>query len=178
MITTETGLLEYLDASGIPYTRIEHPPVYTCAEAAQYRAGAAQQGLETQVVETKNLFLRAEARAGVERQFYLVMTACEKRLDLKALGQSIGAAKLHFATEAQLMDALGLTPGSVTVLALVNDAARRVSLLVDQVYWPAQAYLCHPLVNTATLVIEHESLVRFFALTGHEPRALTMPGPG
>ncbi len=74
------------------------------------------------------------------------------------------------------MDALGLTPGSVTVLALVNDPGHRVRLLVDQDYWPSEAYLCHPLVNTATLVIEHEDLVRFFELTGHSPEVVQMPG--
>ncbi len=72
------------------------------------------------------------------------------------------------------MDALGLTPGAVTVLALVNDPARRVSLLVDADYWPSAEYLCHPLVNTATLVLNHESLLRFFELTGHEVRVIKM----
>ncbi len=164
MITTESALLDYLDSHAIPYTRSEHPPVYTCEEAALYRGAAPG-------VDTKNLFLRDEAR-----RFYLVMTACEKRLDLKALGQATGAARLHFASEEQLLDVLGLTPGSVTVLALVNDPQNRVTLLVDADYWPADAYLCHPLVNTATLVLEHAGLIRFFELTGHTPRVVAMPG--
>ncbi len=164
MITTESALLDYLDAHAIPYTRAEHPPVYTCEEAALYRGAAPG-------VDTKNLFLRDGAR-----RFYLVMTACEKRLDLKALGQSIGAPKLHFGSEEQLMDVLGLAPGSVTVLALVNDPQNRVKLLVDADYWPADAYLCHPLVNTATLAMDRAGLERFFELTGHTPRAVTMPG--
>ncbi len=164
MITTESALLAYLNSHAIPYTRSEHPPVYTCEEAALYRGPAPG-------VDTKNLFLRDGAR-----RFYLVMTACEKRLDMKALGQSIGAAKLHFASEEQLLDVLGLTPGAVTVLALVNDPHNRVTLLVDADYWPADAYLCHPLVNTATLVLEHAGLMRFFALTGHAPRVVAMPG--
>ncbi len=168
MITTEPDLLKFLEVHGIRYTRTEHPPVYTCEEAAQYRS--AMPG-----VETKNLFLRAESRAGSERGFYLVMTACEKRLDLKELGRAIGASKLHFASEEQLLEALGLTPGSVTVLALVNDPEHRVTLLVDADYWPASAYLCHPLVNTATLVLEHADLTRFFELTGHVPQVVRMP---
>ncbi len=165
-IITESAILEYLNAETIPYTRIEHPPVYTCEEAAQFRP-------PTPGVETKNLFLRDE-----KRSFYLVMTACEKRLDLKGLGRAIGAQKLHFASEDQLLDVLGLTPGSVTVLALVNDADHRVQLLVDSDYWPADAYLCHPMVNTATLTIDHASLTRFFELTGHQPRVIEMPARG
>jgi Ala-tRNA(Pro) deacylase len=168
MITTEPALLDFLDAHGIHYTRIEHPPVYTCAEAAQFR-------LELPGVETKNLFLRAESRSGMERHFYLVMTACEKRLDLKELARAIGAARLQFASEEQLLDALGLTPGSVTMLALVNDPDHQVKLLIDEDYWPAGVYLCHPLVNTATLVLDHAELVHFLDLTGHEPQVVAMP---
>ena len=162
-ITTEPALLNYLAAQAIPYSRMAHPPVYTCEEAAQYRPPMPG-------VETKNLFLRDE-----KHHFYLVMTACEKRLDLKALGQTVCAQKLHFASEAQLLHALGLTPGAVTVLALVNDVQHRVELLVDGEYWPAAAYLCHPMVNTATLTLNHASLLRFFALTGHAPRVVEMP---
>lgn len=161
---SEPDLLAYLDEHDVVYTRSEHPPVYTCEEAAQYRS--AMPG-----VETKNLFLRDE-----KRNFFLVMTACAKRLDLKGLGQSIDAPKLHFASPEQLMDVLGLAPGSVTVLALVNDLDRKVILLVDQEYWPSEAYLCHPLVNTATLVLEHSALARFLDSTGHVPHVVTMPG--
>ena len=171
MITNETGLLEYLFTHGIEYTRIEHPPVYSCADAAQYRS-------DIPGLDSKNLFLWAQAKPGAPVSYYLVMTACEKRLNLKALGQAVGAAKLHFASEAQLMEMLGLTPGAVTLLALVNDTALRVSLLVDADYWPSAAYWCHPLVNTATLVLEHDPLVRFLELTGHTPRVITMPGLG
>jgi Ala-tRNA(Pro) deacylase len=162
-ITDEPALLAALAAHAIPYTRITHPPVYTCAEAAQYRPPVPG-------VDTKNLFLRDE-----KQHFYLVMTACEKRLDLKALGKALGGEKLHFGSEAQLFEALGLTPGAVTVLALINDPAWRVQLLVDADYWPADAYLCHPMVNTATLVLDYASLLRFFALTGHAPQVVQIP---
>lgn len=169
MITTETDLIDYLDVHSIQYTRMEHPPVYSCADAALYRPNMP--GLET-----KNLFLWAGAKAGAPVLFYLVMTACEKRLDLKALGQALGTTKLHFASPEQLMETLHLAPGAVTVLALVNDLEHRVSLLVDADYWPSTAYWCHPLVNTATLVLNHDELARFFELTGHVPRVVAMPG--
>lgn len=163
IIDSETGLLALLDARGIAYSRCEHPPVYTCEEAAVYRAALPG-------VETKNLFLRDE-----KHRYYLVMTACAKRLNLKALSIAAGAPKLHFAEPADLLDVLGLTPGSVTVLALVNDPNHRVRLLVDADYWPAEAYLCHPLVNTATLTLSHAALLRFFELTGHDPQPVVMP---
>ena len=65
----------------------------------------------------------------------------------------------------------------MTVLALVNDPEHQVALLVDAEYWPAPAYLCHPLVNTATLVLEHEALLRFLSITGHEPRPTDIQRP-
>ncbi len=163
-ITDQHTLLQYLDTHGIAYTRSEHPPVYTCEEAAQFRPPAP--GLDT-----KNLFLRDE-----NHRFLLVMTACEKRLNLKALGAALGVKKLHFASEEQLMDHLGLTPGAVTVLALVNDPESRVDLVVDAQYYPAETYLCHPLVNTATLALGHAALEKFFECTGHVPKVVAIPG--
>lgn len=163
-ITGEQELLAALDARGIDYARSEHPPVYTCDEAAQYRPPMPG-------VDTKNLFLRDE-----KRHFFLIMTACEKRLDMKALGRGIGTSKLHFASEEDLLEILGLTPGAVSVLALINDETHQVELLVDNDYWPEENYLCHPLVNTATLVLSREALERFLALTGHTPRVVEMPG--
>lgn len=162
-IVGEQALLDFLDRAGVVYWRIEHPAVFTCEEASRYRPDAP--GLET-----KNLFLRDE-----RGDFYLVMTDCAKRLDLKNLGRQAGAPKLQFGTPAQLDDCLGLTPGSVTVFGLVNDLARRVELLVDAEFWPAAAYLCHPLVNTSTLVLDHASLARFLHLTGHIPRVVEVP---
>lgn len=164
MITAETELLQFLDAHGVAYTRFEHPPVFTCAEAARFRPALGG-------VEIKNLFLRDE-----RDRFYLLMTACEKRVNFKALAEELGTARLKFGSQPQLLDALGLTPGSVTVLALVNDLAGKVTLLVDTNYWPARAYLFHPMVNTATLVIAHDALLRFLSAAGHSPRLVTAPG--
>ena len=163
-ITDQNTMLQFLDRHGIAYTCSEHPPVYTCEEAEKFRPPAP--GLDT-----KNLFLRDEAH-----RYLLVMTACEKRLNLKALGAALGVKKLHFASEQQLMERLGLTPGAVTVLALVNDPEGRVELVVDAEYYPAETYLCHPLVNTATLALSHAALTRFFEITGHAPRVVEMAG--
>ena len=155
MIYTETLLLEFLDAQNIPYQRVEHPPVYTCEEAERLRP-------RLPAVSTKNLFLRDK-----QGTLYLVVTACEKKLDLKRLGQQLGAAKLHFASEEKLQDLLGLTRGSVTVLGLINDADHRVQLWVDAEIWQQASFLCHPLVNTATLLLSKASLERFFQISGH-----------
>lgn len=166
----ETDLLAYLDRHGIAYQRVEHPPVFTCEEAKRYRPPLPAIG-------TKNLFLRDTAG-----HFFLALTACEKQLDLKKLRDQIGVwqagwgKKLHFGSPGQLMDTLGVTPGAVTILGLANDLARRVHLLVDSQYWSEDYYLCHPLVNTATLVLAKDALLRFCEVTGHQPVVIAMAG--
>ena len=155
MIQAEAEFLEFLDAQQILYQRVEHPPVYTCEEAERLRP-------KLPAVSTKNLFLRD--KHGI---LYLVVTACEKKLDLKRLGQQLGASKLHFASEDKLQEALGLTRGAVTVLGLINDADHRVQLWVDAEIWRQESFLCHPLVNTATLLLSKASLEGFFAISGH-----------
>jgi Ala-tRNA(Pro) deacylase len=162
--SSEYILLGFLQMHGIEYTRVDHPPVYTCEEARMFR-------LDSPGLETKNLFLRDE-----RHHFYLVMTDCGKRLDLKALGRKIDAPKLQFGSPEQLFEILGLTPGAVTVLGLINDPGQRVELLVDAEFWPAAAYLCHPMVNTATLVLDHANLVHFLEITGHPAKIVEMTG--
>ena len=156
MITSEAEFLRYLDSNGISYQRITHPAVFTCEQAERFRP-------KTEGVSTKNLFLADKKQVN----FFLVMVACEKRLDIRQLRQQLGGAKLHFGSEARLLEFLGVTPGAVTVMGLVNDAEQRVALFVDSQIWDQQYFLCHPLVNTATLVLAKPDLVRFFELTGH-----------
>ena len=162
MLNTEAQLLEFLDAQKITYQRVEHPPVYTCEEAERLRP-------KLSAVSTKNLFLRD--RRGT---FYLLMTACEKKLDLKRVQNLIGASKLHFASEEMLSELLNLTRGSVTVLGLINDTDHRVQLWIDAEIWRQDNFLCHPLVNTATLLLSKSSLERFFELCGHEVNLIDM----
>ena len=159
----ENELLAYLQSQGIEYQYVPHPPVYTCDQAEALRP-------DLPGVSTKNLFLRDE-----KKRFYLVMTACEKRLDLKGLGRSLGAPKLQFGDEQRLREMLGVTPGAVTVLGLVNDPDCQVKLVVDEDVWQGEYFMCHPLVNTATLLLRRAELQRFFELSGHAPQVCAVP---
>ena len=67
-----------------------------------------------------------------------------------------------------------MTPGSVTVLGLLNDTGRAVELFVDAEVWHTSRWRCHPLVNTSTLVLSRDDVERFFAHTGHVPRVVTL----
>ena len=158
MIGSEQEFLRFLDANGFAYRRVEHPAVFTCAEAEAHRP-------DLEAVSTKNLFL-CDKKA---RRFFLAVTSCEKTVDLDALSVQLGVAYLRFGSEENLLRLLGVTRGAVTMMGLANDTERVVELWIDAQIWKGETFLSHPLVNTATLVIAKPELERFFALTGHTP---------
>ena len=159
MIITEKDFLEFMDANGFVYERLEHPAVFTCAEADLHHAGV-------EAVSTKNLFL-CDKKA---RRFFLAVTACEKTVKLDELTSQLGVAHLRFGSEENLMRLLGVTRGSVTMMGLANDTEHAIELWIDDEIWRGEQFLCHPLVNTATLILSKAELQRFFALTGHAPK--------
>jgi Ala-tRNA(Pro) deacylase len=71
---------------------------------------------------------------------------------------------------------LGITPGSVSLLALINDTAHAVELVIDRRLWESDAVHAHPLVNHATMVLPHAQLERLLEATGHRARVITVPG--
>ncbi len=162
---SESEILAFLDAHEIAYRRYEHAAVFTVAQADEITAGLPGAG-------TKNLLL-VEPAGG---RCLLLMVPGAKRVNFQRLAPLVGAAKgLRFAPPELLADVLGVGPGAVTVLGLVNDTAQRAELWIDRALWAAGEVHCHPLVNTATLVMRTGEVERFFALTGHAPRFLDVP---
>jgi Ala-tRNA(Pro) deacylase len=158
MILSEQEFLAFLDANDFAYRRIEHPAVFTCAEAELHRP-------KLTAVSTKNLFLCDKKK----RHYFLMVTSCEKTVRLDDLKEQLGVSHLRFGPEADLERLLGVGRGSVTMMGLVNDTNHLVALWIDDKIWAGEQFLCHPLVNTATLVLSKAELERFFALTGHMP---------
>ena len=159
-----TDLYQFLDANQIEYERHDHPPVYTVADVERLVPPLP-------AVKTKNLFLRDKKG----RRHFLIAVPAAKRVNIKALGAVIGAGHLSFGSPDRLKKYLGVDPGSVTVLATINDPDNAVELFFDTVLWEEAAFQFHPLVNTSTLLISRENLKRFFELTGHEVRLLDVP---
>jgi Ala-tRNA(Pro) deacylase len=153
---TEQEFLAFMDVNGFEYQRIEHPAVFTCAEAEAHRPKGP-------AVSTKNLFL-CDKKA---RRFFLAVTDCEKTMKLDVLSSQLGVPHLRFGSEENLTRLLGVTRGAVTMMGLVNDNEHRVELWMDAEIWDTDYFLSHPLVNTATLVLPRSELERFFTLTGH-----------
>src|SRR5512144_3277601 len=150
MIASEKEFLEFLDANQLVYQRIEHPAVFTCAEAELHRPAVP-------AVSTKNLFL-CDKKA---RRFFLAVTSCEKTVKLDSLGRQLGVPYLRFASEENLQRFLGVTRGSVTMMGLANDTEHQVELWIDAEIWQGESFLSHPLVNTATLILSKAELERF-----------------
>ena len=160
-----TELDAFLRTHGIETERVEHPPVMTVEESERLvppLPGA----------KTKNLFLRDKKGA----RHFLVTVPHDLVVDLEALGAAIGAGRLGFASAERLHRHLGITPGSVSLLALVHDRAHAVEFVIDRRLWNADAVHAHPLVNTATLVVAHDALERFLVATGHTPRIADIAG--
>jgi Ala-tRNA(Pro) deacylase len=124
--------------------------------------------------KTKNLFLRDKKGA----RHILVTVPHDLAVDLDALGALLGAGRLGFGSAERLMKHLGVTPGSVSLLALINDATHAVEFVLDRRLWDADAVHAHPLVNDATMVIPHAQLERFLVATGHAARVIDVPGKG
>jgi Ala-tRNA(Pro) deacylase len=157
-------IFDYLDRQGISYKRCDHPAVFTCEEAE--RIVPVLPG-----AKVKNLFVTDKKG----RRHFLVMVGYDTAVDLKALGALLGAGGLRMASAERLQARLGVTPGSVTPLAVVNDSEGTVQVVVDNKIWEAQAVLCHPLVNTSTLVVPSDDFRRFLDVTGHPARVLSVP---
>ena len=159
-----THLYKFLADNQIEFERHDHPPVYTVADVERLVPPLP-------AVKTKNLFLRDKKG----RRHFLVAVPAEKRVDIKALGAEIGSSRLSFGSPDRLKTYLGVEPGSVTVLATINDPRGAVELYFDRVLWEKDLFQFHPLVNTSTLLISRKNLRRFFELTGHEVRLVDVP---
>ena len=160
-------LFARLDQLGIAHRTVEHPPVFTVEEAKALRGNISGHHI-------KNLFLRNK-----REEMWLVVALEDRAIDLKRLGDVLGAGRLSFGSAERLKRTLGVEPGSVTPLALINDPAHAVRLVLDRGVVNSGAggtpVNAHPLVNTMTTALSPADLLRFFAATGHEPRWLDFP---
>jgi Ala-tRNA(Pro) deacylase len=162
MPATRQDLLDRLSALGIRTRTLDHPAVFTVEQSS---------GVEKDLPggHTKNLFLKDRKDA-----LFLVVALNDATIDLKTLHKTLGCGRLSFGSAALLMEVLGVPPGSVTPFALINDSARRVTVVLDEVMLRHDLLNYHPLENTATTNIARDDLLRFIRSLGHEPRILAV----
>ena len=144
-------VFEVLDGLKILYEKFDHAPVYTCEEANLINSHISG-------AKTKNLFLRD--RKG--KRHFLVVVSDEKQVDLNFLSECLDVKQLSFASPERLEKYLGTTPGSVSILGVINDPDGLVELIIDQDVWQSETLQCHPLVNTSTLVIQLSDIETLF----------------
>jgi Ala-tRNA(Pro) deacylase len=157
---TTQGLLERLATLGIAQRTVAHPPLFTVAESKALRG-------QLPGLHIKNLFLRNKKGA-----MWLVTCLEDRQVDLKWLGEALGAGRFSFGSGERLMAHLGVSPGAVTPFAVVNDKAGLVAMVLDRALVSDEPVNAHPLVNDRTTAVSGRDLVRFLEAAGHPPRLL------
>lgn len=148
--------IEYLKKENIGFTLMEHPAVFTVDEADRLN-------LPYKEAHAKNLFIRDEKK----RNYYLITLKEDKVLDLKDLRRRFGTKPLSFASAEDLERILGIKPGSVSALALLNDREHRVHFFIDSEF-QGGLVAAHPMENTATIFLRTEDLITLVRKNGND----------
>ncbi len=159
---TPADLLARLADLGIAVSTTEHAAAFTVEELS-----AAVGHLPG--VHIKNLFL-----CDPRKTMWLVVAPGDRRIDLKKLAPLIGAGRLSFGSPDRLLRVLGVTPGSVTPFAVINDPAREVQVILDKTMMNEGVINAHPLINTMTTAISSADLRRFLEACSHIPRLVDL----
>ena len=149
-------LIRYLRDEGSDFEIVEHPAVFTVTEADRL-------ALPHRQAHAKNLFLRDEKR----RNYYLATIREDKMLDLKALRKRLGSKALSFASAGELESILGVRPGSVSALAILNDKEHTVHFCIDSEFMGGLV-AAHPMENTATLFLRTDDLIALIRQNGND----------
>ena len=147
-IENEEKTYNFLDSISLSYRTLKHPKADTMEECLKVRD-------RINAPVAKNLFLTNKQQT----QFYLLLTPGEKVFKTKFLSSQINSARLSFANEEHMQKLLGVKPGSVTVLGLMNDTENKVKLLIDEDLKQEAMFACHPCINTASVVFSFKDLI-------------------
>ncbi|HLS69135.1 MAG TPA: prolyl-tRNA synthetase associated domain-containing protein [Kiloniellales bacterium] len=155
-------LFERFEGLGIDYKVVTHAPLFTVEQSKELRG-------ELPGGHTKNLFLRNKKGA-----MWLVTCPEDRQIDLKALGDQLGSGRLSFGKPERLMRFLGVRPGAVTPLAVINDRLKQVELVIDSAVLQHDPVNVHPLTNDMTVALSPRDLLRFLEAVEHPPRLLEL----
>lgn len=154
----EMAVYDLLEKLDIPFVRVDHevtPSIESCHDVDKL--------LDIEIC--KNLFLCNRQKT----DFYLLLMPGQKPFKTKELSKQIGSARLSFAGEEYLEEFMDLTPGSVTVLGLMNDKDKRIRLLIDREVAETEYLGCHPCINTSSLKLRtRDILEKFLPYIGHD----------
>ena len=154
---TRADLIALLDSLGVEHPTHEHPAVFRVGEGEEIKAAIPG-------AHTKNLFLK-----DAKGRLWLISAQDRTAIDLKRLHTVIGSARLSFGSSGLMEQVLGVTPGSVTAFALINDSDRQVRFVLDRNLAEADRVNFHPLTNTATTGVDQAGFRKFLAALGVAP---------
>ena len=162
----EIRTYDFLDKLGIKYQRTDH-------ERADNMTACNEIDAVLGVTICKNLFLCNRQKTA----FYLLMMPGDKKFKTKELSAQISSARLSFAEPSDMLRYLDIEPGAVSIMGLMNDHDRAVSLLIDEDVLKGEYIGCHPCVCTSSLKIRTEDIIeKFLPATGHSFRQVCLKG--
>ena len=161
----EIRVYDLLDSLGIKYKRVDHEAAMTM-EACVEIDRTLSEGVEKGVAICKNLFLCNRQAT----DFYLLLIPGDKPFKTKNLSAQIGSSRLSFAKPEYMEQYLDITPGSVSVMGLMNDEEKKVRLLIDEDILQEEYFACHPCINTSSLRFKTSDLMeKVIPAMEHEP---------
>lgn len=161
----EIRVYDFLDSLGVKYQRVDHEAAMTM-EACEEIDRTLSEGVDSGVAICKNLFLCNRQ----ETDFYLLLMPGNKPFKTKYLSAQIGSSRLSFAKPEYMERYLDITPGSVSVMGLMNDKDNKVRLLIDEDVLQQEYFACHPCINTSSLRFRTADLVeKVIPAFDHEP---------
>lgn len=160
----EIRVYDFLDRLGVEYERIDHEEAMTMEACEEI-----DRVLDAQIC--KNLFLCNRQ----ETDFYLLLIPADKPFKTKYLSAQIGSSRLSFAKPEYMEKYLDITPGSVSVLGLMNDREKKVQLLIDKDVLKSEYFGCHPCMNTTSMKFKMSDFTEKIILAlGHEPKMVEL----
>ncbi len=153
---TPERLLKALADLGLKTSTLHHEAVFRVGEGDDIKS-------QLPGAHTKNLFLKDD-----KGQLWLISAEQSTQINLKTLPKVIGSGRLSFGSEERLYNALGVRPGSVTALGLINDAGQKVKFVLDKALYDADIVNFHPLTNTATTALSQSDFRTFITSLGRK----------
>lgn len=163
-MATPEDLFARLDSLGIKTETHSHRPVFTVAESRDLRGALPG-------IHCKTLFFKDK-----KSKLWLCVVEESKRMDIRALSDLLGSARLSFARPERVNAHLGVEPGAVTPFALINDTRNDIGVALDADIMAAEIANFHPLVNDRTTAIRPDDLVRFIEDCGHQAKFVDLAG--
>lgn len=145
----QNEVYKLLDKLNIEYTKIEHPPLFTCEDNEKYN-------IKFDAVVCKNLFIRNSNKS----QYYLVSLLLEKRVDLKSLQMLLEEKRLSFGNENVLEEKLGIKSGAVSIFNIINLKDNDIIFVLDEEILKYEKVGFHPNINTETLIFNPKEITK------------------